>query len=42
MKQVYLDHAAATPMDERVRTVMEPYLTDKYGKAVYYFDGLKR
>lgn len=27
---MYLDHAAATPMDRRVLAVMEPYFTDKF------------
>lgn len=27
---VYLDHAAATPLDERVFTAMQPYLTDQF------------
>lgn len=27
---IYLDHAAATPMDERVIAAMQPYLTEKF------------
>lgn len=30
MKTYYLDHAAATPLDERVFAVMEPYLRTQY------------
>lgn len=30
-KRIYLDHAAATPLDPRVRIAMEPYFTDEYG-----------
>ncbi|MCS7272735.1 MAG: cysteine desulfurase [Fimbriimonadales bacterium] len=29
--RVYLDHAATTPLDPRVRKAMEPYLRDEYG-----------
>lgn len=31
MKNVYLDHAATTPLDPRVKKAMEPYLTDRFG-----------
>jgi len=31
MKHVYLDHAAATPLDPRVREAMEPYFTEQFG-----------
>jgi cysteine desulfurase len=30
-RQVYLDHAATTKIDERVLKIMEPYLTDFFG-----------
>lgn len=30
-RSVYLDHAAATPLDPRVREVMGPYLNEKFG-----------
>jgi cysteine desulfurase len=31
MRAVYLDHAATTPVDPRVRKAMEPYLKSEYG-----------
>lgn len=31
MRAVYLDHAATTPLDPRVRKAMEPYLKAEYG-----------
>lgn len=31
MRQVYLDHAATTPIDPHVREAMLPYLTEKFG-----------
>jgi cysteine desulfurase len=31
MRAVYLDHAATTPVDPRVRRAMEPYLKTEYG-----------
>ncbi len=31
MREVYLDHAAATPLDPRVREAMLPYLGEVYG-----------
>lgn len=31
MERIYLDYAAATPLDPRVRTAMEPYFSDEYG-----------
>lgn len=31
MRSVYLDHAATTPLDPRVRRAMEPYLKSEYG-----------
>lgn len=30
-RSIYLDHAATTPLDHRVRAAMEPYLTVEYG-----------
>jgi cysteine desulfurase len=30
-KRIYMDHAAATPLDGRVRAAMEPYLTVEFG-----------
>ncbi len=31
MKRIYFDHAATTPLDPRVKTVMDPYLSVEYG-----------
>ena len=33
MKRVYLDHAAATPLDTRAKEAMELYFTTQYGNA---------
>ncbi len=33
MQQVYMDHAATTPLDERVFEVMVPYLKEHFGNA---------
>ena len=29
-REIYLDHAAATPLDARVREAMEPFLTEQF------------
>ncbi|MFH1315064.1 MAG: cysteine desulfurase family protein [Candidatus Uhrbacteria bacterium] len=31
MKDIYLDHAATTPLDVRVQEAMKPYLQERYG-----------
>ena len=42
MRQVYLDHAATTPLDPRVKEVMEPYMTDAYGNpSSFHSEGKK-
>lgn len=33
MDSIYFDHAATTPLDERVLEAMMPYLTESYGNA---------
>lgn len=33
MKTLYLDHAATTPLDERVLEVMLPFMTENFGNA---------
>ncbi|MEK7643517.1 MAG: cysteine desulfurase family protein [Patescibacteria group bacterium] len=33
IRRIYLDHAASTPLDSRVKDAMEPYLADEFGNA---------
>ncbi len=39
MERIYLDHAAATPIDRRILDAMMPYLTTAYGNpsSLHYF-----
>ena len=39
MKEIYLDHASATPLDPRVQEAMEPYLSHEFGNpsGLYQF-----
>ena len=40
-KRIYMDHAAAAPMDKRVRKAMEPYWTENFGNPnAIYKEGL--
>src|SRR3989339_1480314 len=40
-KRIYMDHAAAAPMDKRVRKAMEPYWTENFGNPnALYKEGL--
>ena len=42
MKRIYLDNAAATPLDKKVLEAMMPYLTDSFGNpSSIYQEGLK-
>jgi len=34
MKRIYLDYAATTPVDPRVKKAMEPFLMDKFGNSM--------
>jgi cysteine desulfurase len=34
MKKIYLDYAATTPIDPRVKKAMEPFLMDKFGNTM--------
>lgn len=43
MKQIYLDYAAATPMDPDVLKIMEPFFTDKFhNPSAIYLKGRER
>jgi len=34
MKRIYLDYAATTPIDSRVKKAMEPFFTEKFGNTM--------
>ena len=41
IKRIYMDHAAATPMDKGVKKAMEPYWTENFGNPnALYKEGL--
>ena len=41
IKRIYLDHAAAAPMDKRVKKAMEPFWTENFGNPnALYKEGL--
>lgn len=42
MRQVYLDHAATTPMDPRVREAMEPYFAAEFANPSAIYAGGRR
>ncbi len=42
MRSVYLDHAATTPVDARVRGAMEPYFTSEYANPSAIYAGGRR
>ncbi|MEK7559739.1 MAG: aminotransferase class V-fold PLP-dependent enzyme, partial [Patescibacteria group bacterium] len=42
MKRIYLDYAAATPLDKRVKNAMKPYEADIFANAgAIHFDGFE-
>ena len=41
IKRIYLDHAAAAPMDKRVKKAMEPFWMENFGNPnALYKEGL--
>ena len=41
IKRIYLDHAAAAPMDKRVKRAMEPFWVENFGNPnALYKEGL--
>ena len=39
--EIYLDYAAATPLDQRVFAAMEPYLTSQYYNPSAMYDAAR-
>ncbi|MEK7576139.1 MAG: cysteine desulfurase family protein [Patescibacteria group bacterium] len=40
LKRIYMDHAASTPLDPRIRIAMEPYLEEEFGNpSALYREG---